>query len=651
MKRFALLTLFAMSCASDPTGIVLYVGAASSGPIVVEVRDASEVEGGEPEDVFTLTIEDYQSGAYESLLLLQSGESNSVELTIRSETDSRDVFLLYGEGMSQAVLCVEERGDVPVESYTGDPGVFRCNFDPCAGVECEEPEEACQVSECQEGECVTAEAPEGADCPGGTCTDGECRECRDSSDCDVSECQIADCTDTGLCERVNAPNGTFCTNGMCLEGECVVNCLAGCPMGTECDESTGRCVRLRGCGADTDCAEMACAVASCGARGICEYRSLCSEELVCERDSGTCVECTTDSHCDDEDPCTIGRCSEERSCVFLPRCEAACTDAGACVECTETDLDACGPGGSCFEGQCVECASSAECDDGNPCTMDTCSPSFLCEHIPSSEGMTCAAGRICVSGGCVSALCSGPGTCAHPSECILGLCGGIGRNCEFQAYPLDPPGPLTRVPCATGVCESGACVTPTCEGAADCDDAIACTRDLCVDGSCVHQNQREGLRCGSGGVCQAGVCESNDDFCRGETWTLLDAEGHERYVVCGREASWDEASNQCRAAGGHLASFATISEYTGVSMQLAADVGEEAGDIWIGMRDVLPGGPITLQTHRWVDGSNSVSEVPWEFREPNEPDSCGRIDAITQRWRDRSCELPFAFMCEFGPRN
>src|SRR5262245_35700774 len=47
------------------------------------------------------------------------------------------------------------------------------------------------------------------------------------------------------------------------------------------------------------------------------------------------------------------------------------------------------------------CASSAECDDGFPCTTDNCPPARICEHIPDSS--LCGAGEVCEVGrGCTT---------------------------------------------------------------------------------------------------------------------------------------------------------------------------------------------------------------------------------------------------------
>jgi hypothetical protein len=73
------------------------------------------------------------------------------------------------------------------------------------------------------------------------------------------------------------------------------------------------------------------------------------------------------------------------------------------------DPGICGDGQRCAEdGYCtamdappidapVACDGAGECDDGNPCTLDSCSASGMCAHEPDQAG-TCGAGCVCQGG-------------------------------------------------------------------------------------------------------------------------------------------------------------------------------------------------------------------------------------------------------------
>jgi hypothetical protein len=50
------------------------------------------------------------------------------------------------------------------------------------------------------------------------------------------------------------------------------------------------------------------------------------------------------------------------------------------------------------------CCSSAECDDGNPCTLTGCTADFRCLRNLIADGTICGTNLVCASGQCVPAL-------------------------------------------------------------------------------------------------------------------------------------------------------------------------------------------------------------------------------------------------------
>ena len=73
-------------------------------------------------------------------------------------------------------------------------------------------------------------------------------------------------------------------------------------------------------------------------------------------------------NCDDGNPCTDDSCSPATGCVHVNNA-ASCDDANAC-----TTADTCA-GGVCVGGP------APNCDDGNGCTDDSCSPATGCVHV------------------------------------------------------------------------------------------------------------------------------------------------------------------------------------------------------------------------------------------------------------------------------
>ena len=102
----------------------------------------------------------------------------------------------------------------------------------------------------------------------------------------------------------------------------------------------------------------------------------------------------------------------------------------------------------------MSCTRNEECDDGFPCTIDSCAVGNLCEHVavdsecPSEQ--TCVVGRGCVTGMPTDCMddddCNDGRRCTGREQCLLGMC----RTTEPY------------------LCDDGnACTVDSCGGAAD----------------------------------------------------------------------------------------------------------------------------------------------------------------------------------------
>jgi hypothetical protein len=176
------------------------------------------------------------------------------------------------------------------------------------------------------------------------------------------------------------------------------------------------------------------------------------------------------------------------------------------------------------------CETDAECDDGNPCTADTCDPaSALCRNQATAEGAACGTGGLCCGGTCAAAACAVDADCGNGSECAADVCVSGGTCAAACARAPAPEGS----PCSGGLCCGGLCAAPACAAAAGCDDGDACTVDACVapgtcEAACVHTPLACGPRdgcCGSGctggsdpdcprASCGNGLCEGAGEDCR-----------------------------------------------------------------------------------------------------------------------------------------
>ena len=106
------------------------------------------------------------------------------------------------------------------------------------------------------------------------------------------------------------------------------------------------------------------------------------------------------------------------------------------------------------------CTSSANCDDSNPCTSDSC-VTGLCQFVPAASGTACATDNNV----CTNDVCNAAGACTHPNNTA---------GCTDDGNV-----------CTNDVCSGGACTHPN-NTAACATDNDSCTNDVCSGGVCTH---------------------------------------------------------------------------------------------------------------------------------------------------------------------
>jgi hypothetical protein len=130
--------------------------------------------------------------------------------------------------------------------------------------------------------------------------------------------------------------------------------------------------------------------------------------------------------CDDGNPCTTDTCNMNLGCQMAPTSGNACNDANPS---TLND--------TCVAGVCVGLGlCGLGCDDGDPCTADSCDPALGCLTAPSS-----------------GAACSDGNAATVNDVCAAGVCAGT---------PVPQPNGgscLTNVDCQSGSCTCGYCGT------------------------------------------------------------------------------------------------------------------------------------------------------------------------------------------------
>lgn len=238
------------------------------------------------------------------------------------------------------------------------------------------------------------------------------------------------------CDDGNAVGGDGCTETCTVEPG--FSCM-GFPSACETICGDGLLVSGEGCDdgnldADDGCSSF-CVVEegwSCsGEASVCA--PICGDSLIlgtetCDEGEGTGIfpsccsaSCNPEPNgtpCDDGDLCTVSDvCDGDTSCGGSPKdCDDGnpCTDdscdpsTGGCLHTNNTDPcddgSVCTTVDTCSAGACVG-AAPLSCDDGNECTDDSCDPEAGCRNdnntAPCSDGDACTAPDVCSLGSCV----------------------------------------------------------------------------------------------------------------------------------------------------------------------------------------------------------------------------------------------------------
>jgi Cys-rich repeat protein len=303
-------------------------------------------------------------------------------------------------------------------------------------------------------------------------------------------------TTTCKCECINS-NETLCPG----TGQCVSN---ACPEGAFLETSGQSCE----CQCRNNLQEINTVTKKCECTNTCdtapppvgkgEVRN--DETCACEcppnflRCGGNCV-----AECLEGFVLKNCECVAEVTCLDI--CVEGCCDQGTC---RGGDLDtACGAAGEacedctaagnvCVNGDCVECATNAQCAAGQACVDNVCGA--------CTTDAQCGTGQVCSSGVCVQ--CVTNAQCAAGQACVNNVCGAC----------------TTDAQCGTGqVCSSGVCVTApttgTCTTNADCTTQ---SQPICVSGQCAACTTN--AQCGGTQVCcttgtKAGQCKNNTNAC------------------------------------------------------------------------------------------------------------------------------------------
>src|SRR5262249_32205580 len=134
-------------------------------------------------------------------------------------------------------------------------------------------------------------------------------------------------------------------------------------------------------------------------------------------------------NCDDHNPCTSDSCDPATGCQNTPIVDGvSCDDGNVC-----NGIATCA-GGICTPGQALNC------DDGNTCTTDGCNPQTGCTHqsVPGccnlnedcTDNNACTVNERCANHACTSDVLS----CDNGNPCTIDSCNPV-TGCVHTPVP------------------------------------------------------------------------------------------------------------------------------------------------------------------------------------------------------------------------
>lgn len=216
------------------------------------------------------------------------------------------------------------------------------------------------------------------------------------------------------------------------------------------------------------------------------------------------IECQNNAHCDDGNPCTDDSCDIENLCANVPN---DANDPDDFLYCNGHEIEC--DGGAII----IEPGSVPDCDDGLACTIDACNEALdTCDNTVAGDkcliaGVCRNSGELNPSNDCQA--CNPVNNQSAWSNRTVGS--SCGNTQEFECNHADSCNGL-------GVCLSnieppgaacGDSSNTTCTDPDTCDGAGACLTNHAANGTSCD----DGLFCTPTDSCQTGVCLGSGDQC------------------------------------------------------------------------------------------------------------------------------------------
>ncbi len=330
--------------------------------------------------------------------------------------------------------------------------------DPCTTDTCELTSKTCAHAKI--AQCGTAAKP-----------------CSSTSGCDPGQvCNTASHACVNCVTNTDCGGGKWCKNSQCIAS-------AGCQSDVQCKATAGVCDLVAGvcvpCLKNTDCADTEmCKAQACVPKKVCNSSKDCAG--VCDTVAGVCVDCLKNGDCP-----TGAFCNANKTCQSVICSADVCIAAG---------LWKCADDGSKFLG--IE-----NCTDGNACTTDGCADG-KCLYTSIAVGGVCDDGSLCTSNdlcganGCAGTLVA----CDDSNPCTKDTCSPTTGKCTSQQLPYKTACSAVAMCDYTGACslcqntymiapdcttaKPGTCGGP-CASGQQCDAASNQCQTLSCGGSCL----------------------------------------------------------------------------------------------------------------------------------------------------------------------
>ena len=421
---------------------------------------------------------------------------------------------------------------------------------------------------CSDGECsiectLDGDCDDEIECTVDSCdmVTGQCDHvvqhlvCDDTNECTDDSCVVGTgCVHVDnsiLCAAATCLSGVFHADAFCGDGTCPAQESEDCDDGNACTDDS--------CDPSTGCANTANTSTICHT-GYCETL-LWYDGVNCAA-NGICPDQLFTQDCSDGEVCTVDLCDPLTGCDNSQNNDGWVCGPAYCDSLTFYEEQTCS-GGSCPIYTTQDC----DVDDGNSCTYPACTKQAGCSQANQPQSHECAAAR-CENGDYYPAVsCDGAGNCPDqvPVDC------DDGNPCTSDS--CDPVVGCVNTADTSVVCHSGYCDTllwygetncsaggscPSQVVTQDCDDGEICTVDACDPATgCDNTQNNDGFVCGPS-YCDA-LTFYQEQSCSGGTcpdYTTLDCDaddGNEcTYPVCDDQSGCSQAnqpsSHECAPA-------------------------------------------------------------------------------------------------------